>query len=358
MERLKEVARTSGLFLVVDSDLAFNNPVVHLHISRAKANELGVSMGAIADTLAVMVGENYVNRFNLRGRSYDVIPQAPRAERLSPERLGAYYIKTTSGQLIPLSTVVEISTATEPNKRTQFNQLNSATFQAIPAPGVILGDAVAFLEMQARELMPPGFSYDWLGDTRQYIQEGNQLTVTFGFALIVIFLVLAAQFESLRDPAVILVSVPLSICGALMPLYLGFATLNIYTQIGLVTLIGLISKHGILMVEFANELQRTNDLDRRGAIEQAAAVRLRPILMTTAAMVMGLIPLIFASGAGAASRFAIGIVVIVGMLVGTLFTLFVVPTVYSILAKDHQTALHSDRARQLASTTTESMTQI
>ena len=195
MERLKEVARTSGLFLVVDSDLAFNNPVVHLHISRAKANELGVSMGAIADTLAVMVGENYVNRFNLRGRSYDVIPQAPRAERLSPERLGAYYIKTTSGQLIPLSTVVEISTATEPNKRTQFNQLNSATFQAIPAPGVILGDAVAFLETQARELMPPGFSYDWLGDTRQYIQEGNQLTVTFGFALIVIFLVLAAQFE-------------------------------------------------------------------------------------------------------------------------------------------------------------------
>jgi len=350
MERLKAAALKSGLFIVVDSDLAFNNPAVRLRVNREKANDLGVDMGAIADTLAVLLGENYVNRFNLRGRSYDVIPQVPRTDRLAPESLGKYYIKTASGQLIPLSTVIEITTAVEPNKLTQFNQLNSATFQAIPTPGVTLGDAVAFLEQQTRELLPPGFSYDWLGDTRQYVQEGNQLTITFAFALVVIFLVLAGQFESLRDPLVILVSVPLSICGALVPLYLGFATLNIYTQIGLITLIGLISKHGILMVEFANELQRGEGLDRRGAIEQAAAVRLRPILMTTAAMVVGLVPLLFANGAGAVSRFSIGIVVIVGMLVGTLFTLFVVPAVYTILAKDHSGAARSERARQLTAT--------
>jgi multidrug efflux pump len=350
MERLKEAAQKSGLFIVVDSDLAFNNPAVHMHINRWKANELGITMEAIADTLAVLVGENYVNRFNFRGRSYDVITQAPRADRLSPESLGKYYLKTASGNLLPLSTVVEITTATEPNKLTQFNQLNSATFQAIPAPGVTLGDAVAFLEREARTILPKGFSYDWLGDTRQYVQEGNQLTITFGFALIVIFLVLAAQFESLRDPLVILVSVPLSICGALAPLYLGFATLNIYTQIGLVTLIGLISKHGILMVEFANELQRTEGCNRHIAIERAATVRLRPILMTTAAMVMGLFPLLFANGAGAVSRFSIGIVVIVGMLVGTLFTLFVVPVVYTVVAKDHRAALQSERAKQLTVT--------
>ena len=350
MEHLKEVAQKSGLFIVVDSDLAFNNPAVHLHINRWKANELGITMEAIANTLAVLVGENYINRFNLRGRSYDVITQAPRVDRLSPDSLGKYYIKTASGHLMPLSTVVDITTASEPNRLTQFNQLNAATFQAIPAPGVTLGDAVTFLEREARTILPSGFSYDWLGDTRQYVQEGNQLTITFVFSLIVIFLVLAGQFESLRDPLVILVSVPLSICGALVPLYLGFATLNIYTQIGLVTLIGLISKHGILMVEFANELQRREGLSLRAAIERAATVRLRPILMTTAAMVMGLFPLLFANGAGAVSRFSIGIVVIVGMLVGTLFTLFVVPVVYTVIAKDHRAALQSERAKQLTAT--------
>lgn len=350
MERIKEAAQKSGLFIIVDSDLAFNNPSVHININRWKANDLGITMASIADTLAVLVGENYVNRFNLRGRSYDVITQAPRADRLTPDSLGKYYIKTTSGRLMPLSTVVDITTATEPNKLTQFNQLNAATFQAIPAPGVTLGDAVTFLEREAGSVLPSGFSYDWLGDTRQYVQEGNQLMITFGFALVVIFLVLAGQFESLRDPLVILVSVPLSICGALVPLYLGFATLNIYTQIGLVTLIGLISKHGILMVEFANELQRSEGLNLRAAIERAATVRLRPILMTTAAMVMGLFPLLFANGAGAVSRFSIGLVVIVGMLVGTLFTLFVVPVVYTVLAKDHRAALQSERAQQLAMT--------
>jgi multidrug efflux pump len=213
-----------------------------------------------------------------------------------------------------------------------------------------MGQAVAFLQAQP---LPPGASIDWLGDSRQYVNEGDRLTLTFMFALVVIFLVLAAQFESFRDPLVIMVSVPLAVCGALIPLYLGFATLNIYTQIGLVTLIGLISKHGILMVSFANEIQRQENLDRMAAIQRAAAVRMRPILMTTAAMVAGLVPLLFAHGAGAASRFAIGIVVVMGMLVGTLFTLFVLPTVYSLIAKDHRHSADTAREHELGAASRE-----
>ncbi|MDP9145867.1 MAG: efflux RND transporter permease subunit, partial [Actinomycetota bacterium] len=348
MEEIKAAARASGMFIVTDSDLAFNNPVIQVHIDRSKANDLGITMAAIGDTLATMVGGNYVNRFNLNGRSYEVIPQVPRAQRLSPESLGRYYVMTGSGEPVPLSTVVRIDGGTAPNALTQYNQLNSATFSAVPMPGVTMGQAVDFLEMQAREVLPADFQHAYLSDARLYVAEGNQLAVTFAFALVVIFLVLAAQFESLRDPLVILVAVPMSICGALLPLFFGLGTLNIYTQIGLVTLIGLISKHGILMVEFANELQRNEALDRRAAIERAARVRLRPILMTTAAMVVGLFPLLAAAGAGAASRFAIGLVIVSGMLIGTLFTLFVLPAVYSMLAADHRPATSARRTEELA----------
>jgi multidrug efflux pump len=347
MQQIKAAARKSGLFMVIDSDLDFNQPMIDVKINRAKANQLGVTMQSIGDTLAVLVGENYINRFNLGGRSYEVIPQVPRAERLTPETLTRYYVNSAAGQPVPLSNLVELTTSTQPNALTQYNQLNSATFQAVPMPGVTMGQAVDFLDQQTKNL-PSGFSHDYLSDTRQYVREGHQLTITFIFALIVIFLVLAAQFESLRDPLVILVSVPMSICGALMPLFFGLATMNIYTQVGLVTLIGLISKHGILMVEFANVLQVRDNLDRRRAIEQAARVRLRPILMTTAAMVMGLVPLLTASGAGAASRFSIGVVVVAGMSVGTLFTLFVLPAVYTVLAKDHLAAARSIRVKELA----------
>ena len=347
MEGLKKAARESGLFMVVDSDLDYNNPVVQLKVDRAKANSLGVTMKAIGDTLAVLVGENYVNRFGMDGRSYDVIPQSLRQQRISPESLARYYVKSASGEQVPLSNIVTVSMGVEPNKLTQFNQLNAATFQAIPMPGVTMGDAVQFLTEQAR-FLPAGFSYDWQSDARQYSQEGSALMITFIFAIIVIYLVLAAQYESLRDPFIILVSVPMSICGALIPLALGMATVNIYTQIGLVTLIGLISKHGILMVEFANEMQVSHGLDRRAAMEQAARIRLRPILMTTAAMVMGLIPLLFASGAGAHSRYSLGLVIVVGLLVGTLFTLFVLPTVYTVFARDHRAAHDTPRAKELA----------
>jgi multidrug efflux pump len=248
---------------------------------------------------------------------------------------------------VPLSTVVSVENATDPNALTHYNQLNSATFQAVPMPGVTVGKAVEFLESEAKKL-PAGYSHDYLADARQYVQEGNQLAVTFGFALIIIFLVLAAQFESLRDPLVILISVPMAIVGALIPLFFGLATINIYTQVGLLTLVGLISKHGILMVEFANELQLKEGLDRRSAIEQSARVRLRPILMTTAAMVAGLLPLLTASGAGAASRFSIGLVVVAGMSIGTLFTLFVLPAVYVAIATDHSRTAETKRAKDIA----------
>lgn len=347
MEALKRAARESGLFMVVDSDLDYNNSVIKIKVDRTKANSLGVTMKDLGDTLAVLVGENYVNRFAMDGRSYDVIPQSLRGERLTPEALSRFYVTSATGGQVPLSNLVSVSTGVEPNQLTQFNQLNSAIFQAIPNPHVAMGDAVKFLEAQAKRL-PPGFTYDWLSDARQYHQESGALVIAFLFAIIVIYLVLAAQYESLRDPLIILISVPMSICGALIPLALGMATINIYTQIGLVTLIGLISKHGILMVEFANEMQVKQGLDRREAILHSAKMRLRPILMTTAAMVAGLIPLLFASGAGAHSRYDLGLVIVVGMLVGTLFTLLVLPTMYSFIAVDHRMAATTPRARELA----------
>ncbi|WJY16580.1 efflux RND transporter permease subunit [Pectobacteriaceae bacterium CE90] len=346
-EKIKAAAYASGLFLYVQNDLSYDSSQAHITIDNAKAREMGVTMQSIADTLAVLVGDNYVNRFNFHGRSYDVIPQVRSAERMTPEDLGRFYVKATSGALVPLSTVTRVEMRPQANQLTQFDQMNSTTLEMLPAPGVSMGEAVKFLQSQP---LPSGTSVDWLSNSRQFVQEGNRLLVSFCFALVVIFLVLAAQFESLRDPLVILVTVPLAIFGALVPLWLGFATLNIYTQIGLVTLIGLISKHGILMVTFANHIQHHENLSRIEAIEKAASVRMRPVLMTTAAMVTGLVPMLFADGAGSASRFSIGIVVVMGMLVGTFFTLFVLPTIYSFVAKDHRAAAESPRARELAST--------
>ncbi|WP_418646578.1 MexW/MexI family multidrug efflux RND transporter permease subunit [Thauera butanivorans] len=345
MAGLKQRARESGLFVVVDSDLEYDSPVVQLTIDRAKAGSLGISMQDIGDSLGVLVGENYINRFALFGRSYDVIPQSMRDQRLTPQALARQFVRTGDGTLVPLSTVLRLEMGVEPNRLMQFDQQNAATLQAIPAPGVSLGRAVGFLEQAVADL-PPGFSHDWQSESRQYVQEGNALVFAFLAALVVIYLVLAAQYESLADPLIILITVPLSICGALLPLALGWATLNIYTQIGLVTLIGLISKHGILMVEFANELQANEGLDRTSAIIRAAQIRLRPVLMTTSAMAFGVVPLLFASGAGANSRFGLGVVIVCGMLVGTLFTLFVLPTIYTWLARDHR--VQSARELQLA----------
>ncbi|MBP0997528.1 efflux RND transporter permease subunit [Serratia fonticola] len=272
--------------------------------------------------------------------------QVSQSQRLSPDNLGGYYVRTQSGKLVQLATIADVQMYPEANRLPQFNQMNAITVSAVLMPGVTMGQAVDYLK---RQPLPPGAKIDWLSDSRQFVAEGNQLTISFAFALIVIFLVLAAQYESLRDPLVILVTVPLAICGALIPLWLGYETLNIYTQIGLVTLIGLISKHGILMVSFANDIQKTEHVGPIDAIYKAAVVRMRPVLMTTAAMVAGLVPLLFANGAGAASRFAIGIVVVTGMLMGTLFTLFVLPTIYSLLARDHRVQAVSVRTQELSS---------
>ena len=345
MEAIKGAAWGSGLFAFVDSDLAFDTPQARLSINATKAGELGITMSDIAGTLATLVGENYVNRFNWYDRSYDVIAQVPQSDRRVPGDLNGYYVRTQSGKLVPLATVIDVTVHPAANRLPQFNQMNAVTLSAVLLPGVTMGQAVDFLK---RQPLPAGAKIDWLSDSRQFVQEGSRLTVSFGFALVVIFLVLAAQFESLRDPLVILVTVPLAVCGALLPLWLGYATLNIYTQIGLVTLIGLISKHGILMVSFANDIQAREGVGPAEAIHRAAVIRMRPVLMTTAAMVTGLVPLLFAGGAGAASRFAIGIVVVTGMLVGTSFTLFVLPTIYSLLAKDHRAHARSARAQALA----------
>jgi multidrug efflux pump len=256
-------------------------------------------------------------------------------------------VRTVSGNLVPLSTVVSIGSGIDPNALTHYNQLSSATFSAVPGIGITMSQVVDFLNKTADEVLPATYHRDFLSESRQFVREGNQLAVTFVFALVIIYLVLAAQFESLRDPIVILVSVPLAICGAMVPMFMGIQSLNIYTQVGLVTLIGLISKHGILMTEFANQLQRKEGLDKRNAIQQAAVVRLRPILMTTAAMVVGLIPLLMATGAGAASRFAIGITIVLGMGIGTLFTLFVLPTFYTLLASDHRETKRQGRKAEI-----------
>ena len=329
-------AAKSGLFIFTDSDLKFETPQIELKIDHDKANRLGITMQDIGGSLATLLGGNYVNRFNLYGRSYQVIPQVPRDFRLTADWLRRYQVRTTAGALVPLSSIATVEQSIQPNALTSFQQLNSATLSGVPFPGRTIGEAIDFLKATARQKLPEGFSYDFQGESRQYVQEGSTLVITFAFALIIIYLVLAAQYESFRDPLIILIALPTAMFGALIPLNLGLATVNIYTQVGLVTLIGLISKHGILMVDYANHLQENEGLDRRAAIEKAAAIRLRPILMTTAAMVVGMVPLLTASGAGAASRYSIGLVIAAGMTIGTIFTLFVTPAVYTYVAREHR----------------------
>jgi multidrug efflux pump len=335
-QQFLQTAIKSGLFIFLDSDLRIDQPQSTVEIDRDKASLLGLKMSDIGAAMGAMLGGGYVNYFSLDGRSYKVIPQVQQRFRLNTSQLLNYYIKTASGDSVPLSTVAHIVTNTVPESLNHFQQLNSATIQGVPAPGVALGTAVDYLTNLAKESLPQGYTVDYGGLSRQYIQESSGFVATFGFALIIIFLSLAALFESFRDPLIILISVPMSIAGALLFVSTGIggATLNIYTEVGLVTLMGLISKHGILIVEFANELQRQGRTKRQ-AVEQAAGIRLRPILMTTAAMVLGVIPLLTASGAGAVSRFDMGLVIASGLAVGTLFTLFVVPAVYMLLAADH-----------------------
>ncbi|MCB1826984.1 MAG: efflux RND transporter permease subunit [Coxiellaceae bacterium] len=334
MEKMVTEAQNSGMFLYIDGGLRFNKNEVNLNINRSKAAQMGISMSTLAGALAGTLGGNYTNYFNMQGRSYEVIPQVQQPLRYNPKDLNLIHVKTANGTMVPLDTLASMSFENEPNSLTHFQQLNSTGLMGLMMPGYTIGEGLAYLQNLAQKDMPSGFSYNYGGQSRQFIQEGNALVYTFAFSIIVIFLVLSAQFESFRDPLVIMTSVPMAICGALLPINWGIATVNIYTQIGLITLIGLISKHGILMVDFAKNLRIANpEISAKKAIEEAAAIRLRPVLMTTAAMILGVVPLLIASGAGAASRFDIGLVISCGMAIGTLFTLFVVPTMYTLRAR-------------------------
>jgi multidrug efflux pump len=342
-ERLDEVsmalmdkARASGMFAFIDNDLKIDKPQTTVEIDRDKTAQLGLTMRDVGSSLGWMLGGGYVNYFSLAGRSYKVIPQVMQRDRLNADQLRDYYISTPGGKAIPVSTVVKLKTEVVPESLNHFQQLNAATISGVTVPGVTLGQALDTLKALSRDVLPQGYSIDYAGQSRQYVQESSALLVTFFFALVIIFLALAALFESFRDPLIVLVSVPMSICGAMIFISLGIgqASLNIYTEVGLVTLIGLISKHGILIVQFANDLQREGK-SKLEAIETAASIRLRPILMTTAAMVVGVVPLVTATGAGAAGRFNMGLVIMTGIAIGTLFTLFVVPAMYMLLAAEH-----------------------
>lgn len=344
-------AYASKRFIFIDKDLKIDKPRIDVLVDRDKAALLGIDMRTLAADMAAMLSGGYTNRFALENRSYRVIPQVQRSDRLNADQLGNYYTRTRDGRLIPLSTVVSLKETVQPQQLKRFQQLNAVTISGAPRPGVSKGDALKVLEDAAREVLPQGYSVDYAGESRQFKQEGSAMLVTLLFALIVIFLVLSAQFESFRDALIMLLTVPMAICGALLTLnVLSFAggilsmsgieafpgmSINIYTQVGLVTLVGVISKHGILIVEFANKLQIERGLSKREAIEEASAIRLRPVLMTTAALVFAMLPLLVASGPGAAARFSLGMVIASGMTIGTLFTLFVLPAFYLYLARDH-----------------------
>ncbi len=332
-DQVLQKARESGLFAFVNKTLRYSRPEVRVKIDRDLAARLGITMQDIGDTLQIMLGEAEANRFSIEGRSYKVIPQADRGFRLTKEWLERYYLRTENGALVPMSTVIELDQRVEPNSLTQYQQLNSVTVQGFMMPPNSLGTGLEFLQDTLNEVAPVGYRAGHEGESRRFIQESESFGVLFAVSLIFIYLVLAAQFNSFRDPFVVLVAVPLSIFGAVVPLTLGISTLNIYTQVGLLTLIGLISKHGILIVDFANHMVEQG-MSRKQAALEAAALRLRPILMTTFATVLGVLPLVMASGANSVSRFAIGLVITTGMLVGTLFTLFVLPTFYLPFLKE------------------------
>lgn len=332
-EEVKAAAMASGRFIVVQNSLSYDSSQVVLRIDRERAAALNLPAREIGTTLGLLVGGGAVAQFDRDSNSYDVILQVPEEYRNNPERLTDFYIRSASGEMVPLSAVVTVDTEVAPNAVEQFNQLNSTTLSALPIPGVSTGEALQIIVDEARKVMPDGFFIDYAGQSRLEVTEGNTILLAFGLAVVVIYLVLAAQFESFRDPFIIMMSVPLSIFGAIVPLNVGLGTLNIYTQVGLITLIGLITKHGILLVEFANQARRERGISAKEAIVAAAKVRLRPILMTTAAMALGVIPLIIADGAGAAARYSVGLVIFSGITVGTVFTLFVVPAFYTLISK-------------------------
>ena len=331
--QLVQKAFASGMFMFADADLKFDQPQAEVVFDRDKLRSQGVDLSEAGRDLSVLLGGDYVNRFSIQGRSYKVLPQVKRTGRLTPDQLTDIYITGGSGKLVPLSTFAHLQTSTEPRELKKFQQLNAVRIQGVIPPPVPLNQALTFLEDEARKILPQGFTIDYAGESRQLRTEGRKFLGVFLLSAVLIYLVLAAQFESFRDPFIILAgSVPLALSGALLFSFLGLTTLNIYSQVGLITLVGLVAKNGILIVQFANHLQETG-LSKLNAVIESAGTRLRPILMTTAATVVGHTPLILATGPGAGARNSIGIMLVSGMIIGTMFTLFVVPSIYVLVAR-------------------------
>ncbi|MDT8878180.1 efflux RND transporter permease subunit [Halomonas saccharevitans] len=328
-------AMGSGNFAFLRKSIDFDRPTTRILVDRNRVADLGLTMADVGQALSTLLGEGFTNRFSMDGRSYKVIAQVEQAFRLDASMIDDYYIEADAGQQVPLGNLVRFEDSVEPSARSQFQQLNSLILEGVPRPGVALGDALDWLNQAAAETLPPAYSVDYKGQSRQLMTQGSALVLTFFLSLIVIYLVLAAQFESWRDPLIILVSVPMSIAGAMTFITLGVSSLNIYTQVGLITLIGVVAKNGILIVEFANHLQHEKGLNKREAVIEASAIRLRPILMTSVALIVAMVPLLVATGAGAVSRFDIGLTIASGLGIGTLFTLFVLPAFYLLLARDH-----------------------
>jgi multidrug efflux pump len=345
-------AFASGMFIYADSDLKFDQPQTEVVFDRDKLRSQGVDLSQAGKDLSTLLGGNYVNRFSIQGQSYKVIPQVKRVERLAPEQLEQIYVKGSNDQLVPLSTFASLKSTTEPRQLNKFQQLNAVRIQGVIPPPVPLDQALRFLEGEAKKILPQGFTVDYAGESRQLRVEGSKFLGTFWLSAVLIYLVLAAQFESFRDPFIVLAgSVPLAIAGALLFSFLGLTTLNIYSEVGLITLVGLVSKNGILIVQFANHLQEAGR-SKLAAVIEAAETRLRPILMTTAATVVGHFPLVLARGPGAGARNSIGIMLVSGMIIGTAFTLFVVPSIYMLVARRHSAAavdvITGEEARELA----------
>jgi multidrug efflux pump len=344
--QLVQKAFGSGMFMFADTDVKFDQPQTEVVFDRDMVRSLGVDLSQTGGDLSTLLGGNYINRFSIQGRSYKVIPQVQRTSRLQPDQLEDMYVTGRDGKLVPLSTFATLRTTTEPRELKRFQQLNSVTIQGVAM--VPLDTALKFLEGESKKILPKGFGYDYAGESRQLRTEGGKFFGLFALSAILIYLVLAAQFESFRDPFIILIgSVPLAIAGALTFAFLGFTSLNIYSQVGLITLVGLVSKNGILIVEFANHLQEQGR-DKLHAVIEAAGTRLRPILMTTAATVVGHLPLVFARGPGAGARNSIGIMLVSGMIIGTAFTLFVVPSIYMLVARRHVAERETELGRAVA----------
>lgn len=325
----------------LESDLKLNKPQLKVDVNRDKAADLGIDASTLGRTMETMLGGRQVTRFKLEGKQYEVILQVADVDRRNPDDITNINVREKSGNMVPLSNLVTVKESVAPRELNHFNKLRAVTISGNVNDGYALGEALDQLETIAKDVIPANAQLDYNGVSREYKKSSSSLYVTFVLALCFIYLVLSAQFESFKDPLIIMFTVPLSITGALLALYLTGGTLNVYSQIGLVTLIGLITKHGILIVEFANQSQETGR-DRIKAVREAAVMRLRPILMTTGAMVLGSIPLALAYGAGAESRQSIGWVIVGGILVGTFFTLYVIPAVYTYLARKHQ---HDDQGQ-------------